>query len=117
MSKRGPKRTVTNAVKFGEYGNTIWHVELECSHTVETKRKPKVNEDRLCCKVCVAPPVPAVVDPFADVTPWVDYDPMDELKIKATLASKVGVPLDQVELVNGTATVFLDAQQLRNIST
>jgi hypothetical protein len=116
MSKRGPKRVVTNAVKVGDYGKTVWHVELECSHTLETKRKPKINEDKLCCKVCLAPPLPAVGNMFVDPDPWVDYDPMDELKIRATLASKVGVPIDQVEIVNGTATVFVDAQQLKRLT-
>ena len=42
---------------------------------------------------------------------------MDELKTKATLASKVGVPLDQVEIVNGTATIFLDAQQVKRLKS
>ena len=53
MSKRGPKRVVTNAVKVGDYGKTVWHVELECFHTLETKRKPKVNEDKLCCNALI----------------------------------------------------------------
>jgi hypothetical protein len=41
---------------------------------------------------------------------------MDELRLKALIASKVGVPLDQVELVNGTATIFLDAQQVSRLA-
>jgi len=35
--------------------------------------------------------------------------------MKAKLASLVGVPLDQVEINNGTATIFVDAQQLKRI--
>jgi hypothetical protein len=43
------------------------------------------------------------------------YDPMEDIRVRAAIASKVGVPMDQVELVNGTATVFLDAQQVRRL--
>jgi hypothetical protein len=43
------------------------------------------------------------------------YDPMEDIRMRAAIASKVGVPMDQVELVNGTATVFLDAQQVRRL--
>jgi|TARA_B110000285_G_scaffold225195_1_gene283062 hypothetical protein len=45
------------------------------------------------------------------------YDPMGELKTKATIAAKVGVPLDQVDIVNGTATIFLDAQQVKRLKS
>ena len=120
MSKRGPKRLVTQAVRLGEYGQTRWHIELECGHAVDSARKPKVNEDRLCCKTCIAPPAPAplmeVLSADREDRNFFDpYDPMEDIRVRAAIASKVGVPMDQVELVNGTATVFLDAQQLRNI--
>ena len=120
MSKRGPKRLVTQAVRLGEYGKTKWHIELECGHAVDSARKPKVNEDRLCCKTCVAPPVPVplmeVLSEDREDRDFFDpYDPMEEIRVRATVASKVGVPLDQVEIINGTATVFIDAQQLKRI--
>ena len=34
MSKRGPKRLVTEAVRIGEYGKTSWHIVLECGHSI-----------------------------------------------------------------------------------
>ena len=122
MSKRGPKRLVTQAVRLGEYGKTKWHIELECGHAVDSARKPKVNEDHLCCKTCVAPPAPmTLMEVLSDDREERDffdaYEPMDELKTKATIASKVGVPLDQVEIVNGTATIFLDAQQVKRLKS
>ncbi len=46
---------------------------------------------------------------------WETWDPTAEIKMKAKLASLVGVPLDQVEINNGTATIFVDAQQLQNV--
>lgn len=120
MSKRGPKRLVTQAVRLGEYGQTKWHIELECGHAVDSARKPKVNEDRLCCKTCIAPPAPVPLmevlsDDREDRDFFTAYDPMEDIRVRAAIASKVGVPMDQVELVNGTATVFLDAQQVRRL--
>ena len=121
MSKRGPKRLVTQAVRLGEYGQTKWHIELECGHAVDSARKPKVNEDRLCCKTCIAPPAPVslveVLPEDREDRDFFDpYDPMENIRVRAAIASKVGVPMDQVELVNGTATVFLDAQQVRRLT-
>ena len=118
MSKRGPKRLVTQAVRLGEYGQTRWHIELECGHAVDSARKPKVNEDRLCCKTCIAPPAPVpLMEVLSEDREDRDFfgpdDPMEDIRVRAAIASKVGVPMDQVELVNGTATVFLDAQQVR----
>jgi len=120
MEKRGPKRLVTQAVRLGEYGKTKWHIELECGHTVASARKPKVSEDRLCCKTCIAPPAPltlmeALSENREDRDFFDHYDPMEELKAKATLASHFDVSLDQVELRGSTATIFIDAQQLRSI--
>lgn len=120
MSKRGPKRLVTQAVRLGEYGQTRWHIELECGHAVDSARKPKVNEDRLCCKTCISPPAPMplmeVLSEDREDRDFFDtYDPMEDIRVRAAIASKVGVPMDQVELVNGTATVFLDAQQVRRL--
>jgi len=119
MSKRGPKRMVTQAVRLGEYGKTKWHIELDCGHSVESSRKPKINEDRLCCKTCGAPPAPVpLMQVLAEDGEFFEpYEPMDEIKTKAVIASKVGVPLDQVEIVNGTATVFLDAQQVKMLKS
>lgn len=121
MSKRGPKRRVTQAVRLGEYGQTKWHIELECGHSLSSVRKPTVNEDRLCCKTCVSPPLPTTLlevlpEDTEDLGSFANYDPMEEIKIRAAVASKVGVPMDQVEIINGTATIFLDVQQVQNLT-
>ena len=117
MSKRGPKRLVTEAVRIGEYGNTSWHLVLECGHSVESKRKPKIGEDKLCCKECLIPKPKTLMQVFEDDGMLEEVDVMGELKTRATLASHFKVSMDQVELVGGTATVFLDAQQVRRITT
>lgn len=122
MNKRGPKRLVTQAVRLGEYGKTKWHIELECGHSLASYRKPSINEDRLCCKTCVLPPAPVTLmqilsEDREDRDFFETYDPMDELKTRAAIASKVGVPLDQVDIVNGTATIFLDAQQVKRLKS
>lgn len=110
MKKRGPKRIVTKAVRVGDYGETLWHIQLECGHFLDSKRKPKVSESKLCCKSCASPRSEIVSMRDA---PWVDYDDMTEIKIRARIAYAVGVPIDQVSLVGGTATAFLDAEQVR----
>ena len=120
MSKRGPKRLVTQAVRLGDYGQTKWHIELECGHSASSARKPKVSEDRLCCKTCIAPPSPVPLmqvlsEDREDRDFLAPYDPMEDIRVRAAIASKVGVPMDQVELINGTATVFLDAQQVKRL--
>ena len=113
--KRGPKRTVAHAVRVGEYGNTKWLVELVCGHTLETKRKPNATKDTFCCKDCISQETSPSLDLTMPGELWDYYDPVQELKIKAALATKVGVPLEQVEVINGTATVFLDAQQVKRL--
>lgn len=106
---------------MGEYGQTKWHIELECGHSLSSVRKPAVNEDRLCCKTCVSPPLPTTLlevlpEDTEDLGSFANYDPMEEIKIRAAVASKVGVPMDQVEIINGTATIFLDVQQVQNLT-
>lgn len=116
MEKRGPKRLVKDAIRVGEYGNTHWRLVLSCSHELDSKRKPKVGEDKVCCKKCISSESLAVatVEMFEDG--WETADPLVEVRIRAMLASKVGVTIDQVEMVNGTATIFLDAQQVRSLT-
>lgn len=107
--KRGPKRIVKSAVRLGDYGNTEWTIVLECDHVLKSRRKPKIAESKLCCKACLNPKSQAV----AEYGVWVDYDDMTEIKLRARIAYAVGVPIDQVSLVGGTATAFLDAEQVR----
>jgi len=117
MEKRGPKRLVKDAIRVGEYGDTHWRLVLSCSHELDSKRKPKVGEDKVCCKKCISSESLAVVTTPAElVYDLLDpEDPMAELKAKATIASHFDVSLDQIELRGSTATIFIDAQQLRNI--
>jgi len=113
--KRGPKRTIANAERIGEYGKSKWLLELSCGHTVESKRKPDISKTKLCCKECLKPKHRLIEDLTLPGDLWDYYDPIQELKIKAALASKVGVPLEQVELANGTASIFLDVQQVKRL--
>ena len=110
MNERGPKRTHVNAVRVGEYGETSWHVELQCGHVFQTARKPRENQ-RFCCKDCISRPTA----PNTLTDPEVDH--IAELKIRSNIATQLGVPMDQVELMgmNG-ATVFIDALQLQRFT-
>tara|TARA_B100000902_G_C27318643_1_gene922864 strand:- start:2339 stop:2695 length:357 start_codon:yes stop_codon:yes gene_type:complete len=117
MSKRGPKRLVREAVRIGEYGNTSWHIVLECDHSIESSRKPKIQIDKLCCKECLNPAPKTLIEVFSEDGLLEEFDAMTELKNRATLASHFGVSMEQVEIGAGTATIFLDAQQVQKIIT
>ena len=117
-NKRGPKRTVKASIRVGEWGGTGWQLELECGHVVPSDRRAVVGETRVCCKICATPDTPQrLVEVLSDwENGWEPWDPTAEIKMKAKLASLVGVPLDQVEINNGTATIFVDAQQVRSLT-
>jgi len=121
MSKRGPKRLVTGAVRIGEYGSTSWHLILDCGHEQNSARKPEVDVTKVSCKQCIpAENASSAVVSMAHhdlVYGLVDPDdPMGEIKLKAAIASKFNVSLDQVQIGGSTATVFLDAQQVRSLT-
>ena len=49
----GPRRLITEAVKLGEWGQSRWHVVLECGHSLDRVRKPKIGSDKVSCKACL----------------------------------------------------------------
>jgi len=114
MDKKGPRKLVTEAVKIGTYGNTKWHLQLECGHSLDSQRKPKINETKLSCKACLNPVSTEIATIPVDLGE--ELDPLSELKIRAAIASHFDVQIEQVDFAWGTATVFLDAQQVKRIS-
>jgi hypothetical protein len=120
MSKRGPKRLVTSAFRIGAYGKTSWHLILDCGHEHNSARKPEVGGTKVSCKKCIPVESTALATVSAShqdlVYGLVDPDdPMGEIKMKAAIASKFDVSMDQVQIGGSTATVFLDAQQVKDI--
>lgn len=120
MDKRGPKRLVTDALRIGEYGQTSWHQVLECGHELNSARKPKPGVTKVSCKKCIPSHSTSLANvsmAHADlVYDLVDPDdPMSELKLKAAIASKFDVSMEQVQIGGSTATVFLDADQVRRL--
>jgi len=100
-------------VKIGEYGKTKWHVQLECGHSVDRVRKPKVDEEKISCKACLedkGPNLAVVVSQDLG-----EYDAISDLKTRAAIASHFGVQVEQVDIAFGTATVYLDAVQIKRI--
>jgi hypothetical protein len=113
QEKRGPRRLIVGGVKIGEYGNTKWHVQLECGHSVDRVRKPKVDEEKISCKACLEEERPnQAVVVSQDLG---EYDAISDLKTRAAIASHFGVQVEQVDLTFGTATVYLDAVQIKRI--
>tara|TARA_A100001201_G_scaffold143067_1_gene143228 strand:+ start:1002 stop:1352 length:351 start_codon:yes stop_codon:yes gene_type:complete len=112
--KKGPRRLIESAVKIGEYGNTKWHVQLECGHSVDRVRKPKIGEDRISCKACIEDGKSTALVVSQDLG---EYDAYNDLKTRAAIASHFGVQIEQVEMNFGTATVFLDSVQIKRIAS
>tara|TARA_B100000287_G_scaffold14257_2_gene14406 strand:+ start:16894 stop:17244 length:351 start_codon:yes stop_codon:yes gene_type:complete len=112
--KRGPRRLIEGGVKIGEYGETKWHVQLECGHSMDRVRKPKIGEERVSCKACLEEssnkPTVIVSQDLGE------YDALADLKTQAAIASHFGVQIEQVEMKWGTATVYLDAVQIKRIT-
>jgi len=118
MTKRGPRRLITNSTKVGEHGSSSWYLELECGHTYNAVRKPRPGDDRMSCKKCVnlGTVVPkTLVQVFAEEAELEASSYMSDLKSRAKIASVFKVDMDSVQMMAGTATVFLDAQQVARL--
>jgi hypothetical protein len=116
MAKRGPRHFVVSAERVGKYGTTSWYVELACGHTLSTVRKPDVGKTRMSCRKCAIQTGGLISNEFLDSTGSSDAGlTLAELRARAQIAAHFGVAMDNVELIAGTATVFVDAQHVRYI--
>lgn len=93
---RAPRRAVINITHIGGYGNVWWLHELECGHT--ERRKRVALSTHIGCASCkhgervlVASLAQPGVDPALDAQVEIEAD-----RLKAKLASALGVPLDAV---------------------
>ena len=115
----GPRRLITEAVKLGEWGQSRWHVVLECGHSLDRKRKPKIGADKVSCKACLdySPAGGAeIVSPDIEIAELPDeFDAYSDMVKRATIASYFDVQLEQVEMQWDTATVYLDSVQIKRI--
>ena len=115
----GPRRLITEAVKLGEWGQSRWHVVLECGHSLDRKRKPKIGADKVSCKACLdyspagGAEIVRVEDDIAMLPE--EYDAYSDMVKRATIASYFDVQLEQVEMQWDTATVYLDSVQIKRI--
>jgi hypothetical protein len=114
----GPRRLVTEAVKLGEWGQSRWHLVLECGHSLDRVRKPKIGADKVSCNACVdnLPTGGELISPDTQIAELPDeYDAYSDMVKRATIASHFDVQLEQVEMQWDTATVYLDAVQIKRI--
>ena len=114
----GPRRLVTEAVKLGEWGQSRWHVVLECGHSLDRVRKPKIGSDKVSCKACLdySPTGGEIISPDIEIAELPDeFDAYSDMVKRATIASYFDVQLEQVEMQWDTATVYLDAVQIKRI--
>lgn len=114
----GPRRLVTEAVKLGEWGQSRWHLVLECGHSLDRVRKPKIGADKVSCNACVdnLPTGGELISTDTQIAELPDeYDAYSDMVKRATIASHFDVQLEQVEMQWDTATVYLDAVQIKRI--
>ena len=114
----GPRRLVTEAVKLGEWGQSRWHLVLECGHSLDRVRKPKIGADKVSCNACVdnLPTGGELISPDTQIAELPDeYDAYSDMVKRATIASHFDVQLEQVEMQWDTATVYLDSVQIKRI--
>jgi hypothetical protein len=93
---RAPRRAVIRVTHVGGYGNVWWLHELECGHTERRKRAaPSTHIGCASCKhserAYAASLARPGVDPALDAQVEIEAD-----RLKAKLASALGVPLDAV---------------------
>ncbi len=119
----GPRKLITEAVKLGEYGASRWVVVLECGHSVERSRKPKIGSDKVSCYACLEDSPASGDSPVGELVTVEDeiarlpdeYDAYSDMVKRATIATYFNVQLEQVEMQWDTATVYLDSVQLKRI--
>ncbi len=114
----GPRKLITEAVKLGEYGASRWVVVLECGHSVERGRKPKIGVDKVSCYQCLthSPTRGEIISPAIEIAELPDeFDGYSDMVKRATIASHFDVQLEQVEMQWDTATVYLDSVQIKRI--
>ena len=114
----GPRRLITEAVKLGEWGQSRWHVVLECGHSLDRRRKPKIGSDKISCKSCLdySPTGGEIISPAIEIAELPDeFDGYSDMVKRATIASHFDVQLEQVEMQWDTATVYLDSVQIKRI--
>ena len=114
----GPRRLITEAVKLGEWGQSRWHVVLECGHSLDRKRKPKIGSDKISCGACLdySPTGGEIISPAIEIAELPDeFDGYSDMVKRATIASHFDVQLEQVEMQWDTATVYLDSVQIKRI--
>jgi hypothetical protein len=128
--RRSPRRDVTEIKKVGSWGNIEYHHFLSCGHV---EKRPRASRaPKLACVWCLrseekeiemkslATPsqVRIVEERYAD-------DETEIQNIRASLASRMNIPIEAVDVVvrdiNGKleiqhATVFLSALEVRRIA-
>jgi hypothetical protein len=120
-----PKLAVTRVDRVGAWGSVSYHHLLECSHIEVRRRCAKVG-DRIACTRCqevvqrrsalaeLAQPS-QVFESDEDVA----AEMTQEARIKANVASLLGIPADTIDVTMHPArriTIFLSPQEVTRLS-
>ena len=120
-----PKLSVIRVDRVGPWGSVSYHHLLECGHTEVRRRCAKVG-DKIACTRCQevierrsALADLAVTSQAFQSDEEVAAEMTQEARIKANIASMLGVPADTVDVALHPArrvTIFLSSQEVTRLS-
>lgn len=120
-----PKLTVTRVDRLGPWGSVSYHHVLECGHIEVRRRCAKVG-DKIACARCqdvvrrrTALAETTVASQVFESDEDVAAEMTQEARIKANVASLLGIPADTIDVAIHPArriTIFLSAQEVARLS-
>jgi hypothetical protein len=120
-----PKMTVMRVDRVGGWGSVNYHHSLECTHTEVRRRCAKVG-DRIACVRCqevlerrAALAELAPTNQISNTDEAVAAEMTQESRIKANIASLLGIPVDTIAVALGPTrqiVIFLSPQEVTRLS-
>jgi len=121
LRRAAPRREVIEVVRDGEWGEVVYRHRLSCGH-VESRKRPAKTELVGCASCAINLALKEINDALAqddeaDVLATIE---VSIAEMRASMASRCGVPLEAVDVVMGDGgmslsyvTVMFDADAAR----
>ena len=124
VRRSAPRREVVEVIRVGEWGEVIYRHRLACGH-VENRKRP-AKSDLVGCATCAITQALQAIDDALDKRGDEDSFATIEITVahmRATMASRCGVPLEAVDVAMGDGglslsyvMVFFDADAARRFT-
>jgi len=122
VRRAAPRREVIEVVRDGEWGEVVYRHRLSCGH-VENRKRPAKSDVVGCTTCAINQALKEINDALArdedGTDPWASIE-VSVAEMRASMASRCGVPLEAVDVVMGDGgvslsyvTVFFDADAAR----